>query len=98
MASWPSTAIRRRTRERVGFSVVDAAAAYCLSQGILAALLKQARTGVCEDVVVSLLDVAIHLQGTVWNEYQQTDIVPERSGNGQPNSGAGCGPGPCEGR
>jgi len=72
--------------QRVGFSVVDAAAAYCLSQGILAALLKQARTGVCEDVVVSLLDVAIHLQGTVWNEYQQTDIVPERSGNGQPNA------------
>jgi crotonobetainyl-CoA:carnitine CoA-transferase CaiB-like acyl-CoA transferase len=73
-----------RDPQRVGFSVVDAATASSAAQGILAALFRRERTGEGDDVEVSLLGVAIHLQGTVWSEYEQTGTVPRRKGNGQP--------------
>ena len=70
--------------QRVGFTVVDAAAASSAAQAILAALFRRERSGEGDEIEVSLLGVAIHLQGTIWAEYEQTGVVPRRRGNGQP--------------
>ncbi|GAA1249032.1 CoA transferase [Prauserella halophila] len=70
--------------QRVGFVLVDAAAAANAAQAVLAALFRRERTGEGDHVELSLLGVAIHLQGTVWSEYEQTGNLPRRKGNGQP--------------
>lgn len=70
--------------QRVGFPVVDAAAAYVFAQAILGAYIRRLRFGAGDEVEVSLLEVAVHLQGPNWGEYLMTGIEPMRSGNGQP--------------
>lgn len=71
--------------QRVGFPVVDAAAAHVFAQALLGAYLKRVRFGEGDVVEVSLLEVALHIQGPNWGEYLMTGIEPERSGNGQPS-------------
>jgi crotonobetainyl-CoA:carnitine CoA-transferase CaiB-like acyl-CoA transferase len=73
-----------REPQRVGVPVVDAAAGHVLAEAVLGAYIGRLRFGAGRDVEVSLLDVAIHLQGTTWGEYFLTGRVPERKGNGQP--------------
>ncbi|TQM36781.1 CaiB/BaiF CoA transferase family protein [Pseudonocardia cypriaca] len=73
-----------RDPQRVGVPVVDAAAGHVLAEAVLGAYIGRLRFGTGRDVEVSLLDVAIHLQGTTWGEYFLTGRVPERKGNGQP--------------
>ncbi|OLT01233.1 carnitine dehydratase [Pseudonocardia sp. CNS-004] len=73
-----------RDPQRVGVPVVDAAAGHVLAEAVLGAYIGRLRFGTGRDVEVSLLDVAIHLQGTTWGEYFLTGEVPERKGNGQP--------------
>ncbi len=70
--------------QRVGFPLVDAAAGHVLAEGVLAAYIGRLRSGLGDHVEVSLLDVAIHLQGTNWGEYSLTGEAPRRSGNGLP--------------
>ncbi|MQP33252.1 CoA transferase [Rhodococcus erythropolis] len=70
--------------QRVGFPVVDAAAAHVFAQAILGAYIRRLRFGVGDEVEVSLLEVAVHLQGPNWGEYLITGTEPIRSGNGQP--------------
>lgn len=70
--------------QRVGFPVVDAAAGHVLAEAVLAAYIGRLRFGEGRDVEVSLLEVAIALQGTVWGEYFATGEPPRRKGNGQP--------------
>lgn len=70
---------------RVGFTVVDACAAEVLAQGVLAALLRVGRTGRGGVVETSLLEVAIRMQATLWEEYFASGKVPFRAGNGQPS-------------
>lgn len=70
--------------QRVGFPVVDAAAAHVLAQAILGAYVRRLRFGAGDEVEVSLLEVAVHLQGANWGEYLLTGHPPVRSGNGQP--------------
>lgn len=70
--------------QRVGFPVVDAAAAHVFAQAILGAYVRRLRFGVGDEVEVSLLEVAVHLQGPNWGEYLITGDEPMRSGNGQP--------------
>ena len=66
---------------KVGFTVVDAACGHALCHGILAALLRRARTGRGEVVRISLFDVALHLQTGPLVEYLMTDVQPPRPGN-----------------
>jgi crotonobetainyl-CoA:carnitine CoA-transferase CaiB-like acyl-CoA transferase len=73
-----------REPQRVGVPVVDAAAGHVLAEAVLGAYIGRLRYGTGRDVEVSLLDVAIHLQGTTWGEYFLTGREPERKGNGQP--------------
>jgi len=73
-----------REPQRVGFTVVDAAAAHVLAQGVLGAYVGRLRTGVGATVETSLLQVAVHLQAAVWGEYFITGLEPTRKGNGQP--------------
>ncbi|MBZ4017168.1 CaiB/BaiF CoA transferase family protein [Streptomyces purpurogeneiscleroticus] len=70
--------------QRVGFPVVDAAAAHVLAQAVLGAYVRRLRFGAGDEVEVSLLEVAVHLQGPNWGEYLLTGNPPVRSGNGQP--------------
>ncbi|REE70742.1 crotonobetainyl-CoA:carnitine CoA-transferase CaiB-like acyl-CoA transferase [Rhodococcus wratislaviensis] len=70
--------------QRVGFPVVDAAAAQVFAQAILGAYVRRLRFGTGDEVEVSLLEVAVHLQGPNWGEYLLTGKPPVRSGNGQP--------------
>ncbi|MGC4946766.1 CaiB/BaiF CoA transferase family protein [Streptomyces sp. DT224] len=70
--------------QRVGFPVVDAAAGHVFAQAVLGAYVRRLRHGVGDEVEVSLLEVAIHLQGPNWGEYLLTGEAPRRSGNGQP--------------
>ncbi|MDI3420143.1 CaiB/BaiF CoA transferase family protein [Streptomyces luteolus] len=70
--------------QRVGFPVVDAAAAHVLAQAVLGAYVRRLRFGAGDEVEVSLLEVAVHLQGSNWGEYLLTGEPPLRSGNGQP--------------
>ncbi|MFC9552875.1 CaiB/BaiF CoA transferase family protein [Rhodococcus sp. NPDC056960] len=70
--------------QRVGFPVVDAAAAHVFAQAILGAYVRRLRTGDGDTVETSLLEVAVHLQGPNWGEYLLTGNEPIRKGNGQP--------------
>lgn len=70
--------------QRVGFPVVDAAAAHVFAQAILGAYVRRLRFGLGDEVEVSLLEVAVHLQGPNWGEFLLTGQPPVRSGNGQP--------------
>ncbi|MDD7938368.1 CoA transferase [Actinomycetospora lutea] len=70
--------------QRVGFPVVDAAAGHVLAEAVLAAYIGRLRFGEGRHVEVSLLEVAIALQSTVWGEYFATGRAPSRKGNGQP--------------
>ncbi|MFD6061457.1 CaiB/BaiF CoA transferase family protein [Rhodococcus wratislaviensis] len=72
--------------QRVGFPLVDHATAYVVAQAILAALYRRERTGLGDEIEVSLLDVAVDLQCVNWGEYGITGVVPRRSGNGQPTA------------
>ncbi len=69
---------------KVGFTVVDVAAGHVLAQGILAALYNREHTGAGEQVTVSLLDVALHLQAAPMTEYLATGALPPRCGNAAP--------------
>lgn len=70
--------------QRVGFPVVDAAAGHVLAEAVLGGYIGRLRFGEGRDVEVSLLEVAIALQATVWGEYFATGEAPSRKGNGQP--------------
>ena len=72
-----------REPQRVGFPVVDAAAAHVFAQAILGAYIRRLRTGDGDTVETSLLEVAVHLQGPNWGEYLLTGNEPVRKGNGQ---------------
>ena len=71
---------------KVGFTVVDAAAAHALTHGILAALLRRARTNVGERIEISLYDAALHLQTGPLAEFLQSGVQGERMGNTAPLS------------
>lgn len=70
--------------QRVGFPVVDAAAAHVFAQAVLGAFVRKVRFGLGDEVEVSLLEVAVHLQGPNWGEFLLTGQSPQRRGNGQP--------------
>nr|WP_271214016.1 CoA transferase [Rhodococcus wratislaviensis]GLK41301.1 CoA transferase [Rhodococcus wratislaviensis] len=72
--------------QRVGFPLVDHATSYVVTQAVLAALFRRERTGLGDDIDVSLLDVAIDLQCANWGEYSITGVAPHRRGNGQPTA------------
>lgn len=72
--------------QRVGFPLVDHATSYVVTQAVLAALFRRERTGLGDDIDVSLLDVAIDLQCVNWGEYSITGVAPHRRGNGQPTA------------
>lgn len=69
---------------KVGFTVVDAAAAHTLTHGILAALLRRYRTGRGERLDVSLYDVAVQLQTGPLAEYMESGSQTPRMGNSAP--------------
>jgi crotonobetainyl-CoA:carnitine CoA-transferase CaiB-like acyl-CoA transferase len=69
---------------KVGFTVVDVAAGHVLAQAILAALIRRGRTGAGDNVTVSLVDVALHLQSAPMTEYLATGTLPPRCGNAAP--------------
>ncbi|WP_216695339.1 CaiB/BaiF CoA transferase family protein [Dietzia psychralcaliphila] len=71
---------------KVGFTVVDAATAHALTHGILAALLRRARTGVGEYVAISLYDVAVQLQTGPIAEFLHSSEQTPRLGNSAPFS------------
>ncbi|MGY1806194.1 CaiB/BaiF CoA transferase family protein [Blastococcus sp. SYSU D00669] len=71
---------------KVGFTVVDAAAAHALTHGILAALLRRERTQVGEQVELSLYDAAVHLQTGPLAEFLHSGVQGERTGNTAPLS------------
>ncbi|MFC0449443.1 CaiB/BaiF CoA transferase family protein [Rhodococcus jostii] len=69
--------------QRVGFPVVDSAAAHVFAQAILGSYIRKLRTGDGDTVTTSLLEVGVHLQGPNWGEYLLTGNEPIRKGNGQ---------------
>lgn len=71
---------------RVGTTIVDAASAHALAEGVLGALVGRSRTGRATPVEVSLLDVAVHLQAAEFARYAMTARTPLRRGNGQPGA------------
>jgi len=71
---------------KVGFTVVDAAAAHALTHGILAALLRRERTQVGEHVEISLYDAAVHLQTGPLAEFLHSGVQGDRMGNTAPLS------------
>lgn len=71
---------------RVGFHVVDHAAAHVIIARVLAALLRRGRTGVGERIRLSLYEVALSLQSTSFAEYFVSGEDPERTGNASPLS------------
>jgi crotonobetainyl-CoA:carnitine CoA-transferase CaiB-like acyl-CoA transferase len=72
--------------QRVGFTVVDAAAASAAAQAVTAALLQRTRTGAGTHIRLSLWDVALHLQAANWMDWFLAGREPVRKGNGQPNA------------
>ncbi|MFD0112525.1 CaiB/BaiF CoA transferase family protein [Streptomyces sp. NPDC058320] len=72
--------------QRVGFPVVDQATAAVVVQAVLAALLHRERSGRGDEIEVSLLEVAVHLQTPNWTEYGITGVPPARRGNPQPTA------------
>lgn len=78
-----STGPADREPQRAGVAIADITAANALAGGILAALFRRANTGQGGYVHTSLLESVVSLQAALWGEYQQTGVVPTRSGNGQ---------------
>lgn len=73
-----------REPQRVGFQLVDSAAAHVCAEAVLGAYIRRLRTGVGDCVEVSLLEVAIQLQAPNWGAYFISGEEPRRMGNGQP--------------
>ncbi|NLU68804.1 CaiB/BaiF CoA-transferase family protein [Streptomyces sp. HNM0574] len=73
-----------REPQRVGFTVADVLAANALASGVLAALLRRARTGTGGIVETSLMEAVVAAQATQWAGYRLTGEPPRRTGNGQP--------------
>ena len=71
--------------QRVGFQMVDAAAAHVAAEAVLGAYVGRLRTGRGDTVEVSLLEVAVQLQASSWGAYFISGEEPTRSGNGQPS-------------
>ena len=71
---------------KVGFTIIDAACGHALCHGILAALLRRARTGRGDVVRLSLYEMALHLQTGPLCEYMATGVQPPRPGNSAPLS------------
>lgn len=71
---------------KVGFTVIDAACGHALTHGILAALLRRARTGRGDVVRLSLYEMSLHLQTGPLCEYMATGMQPPRPGNSAPLS------------
>ncbi|PQZ94970.1 carnitine dehydratase [Arthrobacter sp. MYb227] len=69
--------------QRVGFAVVDVAAANALATGILTALFARFTTGQGAHVETSLMESAISMQAATWGEYTITGEPGRRKGNGQ---------------
>ena len=69
--------------QRIGFSVVDVAAANALTTGILAALFARTQSGRGSHVETSLMESAVAMQAATWGEYTLTGRTPDRKGNGQ---------------
>lgn len=69
--------------QRVGFAVVDVAAANALATGIIAALFARTKTGQGALVETSLLESAMAMQAATWGEYTITGKPAVRKGNGQ---------------
>jgi len=72
-----------RPPQKVGFPIIDAATTHVASEAVLAALFRRERTGKGTRIDTSLLEVAIHLQASAWNEYAATGREPMRRGSGQ---------------
>lgn len=64
--------------ERVGTAIVDAATTHMAAESVLAALIGRARTGMGQLVEISLLEVAIALQGVRLSEYFLSGKLPTR--------------------
>ncbi|MFC9493530.1 CaiB/BaiF CoA transferase family protein [Streptomyces sp. NPDC056982] len=73
-----------REPQKVGFQVVDSTTAHVCAQAVLGAYVRRLRTGHGDEVEVSLLEVALHLQAPNWGTYLLTGKEPIRTGNGQP--------------
>ncbi|MFJ3697959.1 CaiB/BaiF CoA transferase family protein [Streptomyces sp. NPDC090052] len=73
-----------REPQKVGFQVVDSTTAYVCAQAVLGAYIRRLRTGQGDEVEVSLLEVAVHLQAPNWGTYLLTGKEPIRTGNSQP--------------
>lgn len=71
---------------KVGFTIIDAAAGHALTHGILAALLRRARTGRGDVVRLSLYEMALQLQTGPLCEFMATGVQPPRPGNSAPLS------------
>ena len=69
---------------RVGFTVVDNATGYAAAAAVLAALVRRERSGQGAVIDISLLEVAVRLQGTSWTSMFASGVEPQRSGNGYP--------------
>ncbi|MGH3652412.1 CaiB/BaiF CoA transferase family protein [Glutamicibacter sp.] len=69
--------------QRVGFAIVDVAAANAMAMGVLAALFERSRTGNGAHVETSLMESAMSMQAATWGEYSITGKPPMRKGNGQ---------------
>jgi crotonobetainyl-CoA:carnitine CoA-transferase CaiB-like acyl-CoA transferase len=74
------------TPTKVGFTVVDAAAAHALCHGIIAALFRRERTGAGATVSLSLVDVALNLMAGPLADYLATGVQPARAGNSAPHT------------
>jgi crotonobetainyl-CoA:carnitine CoA-transferase CaiB-like acyl-CoA transferase len=71
---------------RVGFTVVDNATAYAATAAVLGALFRRATTGRGAIIDISLLEVAVHLQGTAWTQMFDSGDEPRRMSNGYPSA------------
>lgn len=69
---------------QVGFTVVDVSASYTAVQAVCAALFAREKTGRGASLDISLLGVAMHLQGLSWSQYFESGDEPTRHGNGVP--------------
>lgn len=75
-----------RAPQKVGVPIVDAAAAQAGAQAVLAALYARERSGIGATIESSLLEVALHLQASVWADYLGGAPEPTRIGDGQPHN------------
>lgn len=72
--------------QRIGFVVVDESTSYVAASAVLAALFRRERTGAGAVIDTSLLEVAVHVQGSAWVGLFSSGKEPMRKGNGQPNA------------